>query len=364
MINTPFFRKYLLPGFVYQSLVIGGGYGTGREIVEFFMNDGPVGGYLGMAVATAIWSLVMAIGFELARMFKVYDYRTFLKRLLGPAWIGYEFVYVAGMILVTSVLGSAAGEIVSEMVGIPSIVGIIAMIVAVGFFAYFGTALIERFLSIWSFALYAVFIVLIVTAFVLLGDVISANAFETHAGANWALSGARYAAYNVGLLPAMLFALRHVETRREAFTAGTVAGLIAMLPGLMIYVAMLGRYPQILSVPIPADFLLAGMNVPALRLAFQIILFGTLIETGLGMIHGFNERIAGVYEEHGRPMPRGLRMGLGVAILVTAIFVADAVGIVDLIATGYGALTIGYWVVFVIPVLTIGVWRVFRVSSS
>ena len=50
-----FCKKYLLPGFVFQSIVIGGGYGTGRELVEFFLTEGPAGGYLGMLVATVVW---------------------------------------------------------------------------------------------------------------------------------------------------------------------------------------------------------------------------------------------------------------------------------------------------------------------
>ncbi len=28
------FQRYLLPGFIFQSVVIAGGYGTGRELVE------------------------------------------------------------------------------------------------------------------------------------------------------------------------------------------------------------------------------------------------------------------------------------------------------------------------------------------
>ena len=62
-----FYSKYLLPGFVFQSIVIGGGYGTGRELVEFFLLRGPFAGYLGMLVATVIWGVVLALGFELAR---------------------------------------------------------------------------------------------------------------------------------------------------------------------------------------------------------------------------------------------------------------------------------------------------------
>ena len=39
MFESPRFKKYFLPGFVFQSMVIGGGYGTGRELVEFFLQS-------------------------------------------------------------------------------------------------------------------------------------------------------------------------------------------------------------------------------------------------------------------------------------------------------------------------------------
>ena len=45
-----FFERYLLPGFVFQSIIIAGGYGTGRELVEFFLQYGPLAGLLGMIV--------------------------------------------------------------------------------------------------------------------------------------------------------------------------------------------------------------------------------------------------------------------------------------------------------------------------
>ena len=35
-------------------------------------------------------------------------------------------------------------------------------------------------------------------------------------------------------------------------------------------------------------------------------------------------------------------------------------GLIDLIAVGYGTLTIGFIIVYVIPVLTLGVWKVHK----
>ena len=109
--KSRFFQTYLLPGFVFQSLVIAGGYGTGRELVEFFLRLGPLTGLLAMGVATLIWSAVAASSFELARLTQSYDYRTFFTHLLGRGWFLYEILYFLQGFLVLAVVAAAAGAI-------------------------------------------------------------------------------------------------------------------------------------------------------------------------------------------------------------------------------------------------------------
>jgi uncharacterized membrane protein YkvI len=89
------------------------------------------------------------------------------------------------------------------------------------------------------------------------------------------------------------------------------------------------------------------------------MLIGTLIETGAGLIHAFNERVAVALEERKRVMPAKLRPVLAIALLVVASLVSQ-VGLEGLIARGYGTITYGFWLTFVIPVLTWGAYRVFR----
>ena len=56
------FQKYFVPGIVFQSCVIAGGYGTGRELVEYFMGYGPKGGLLGMCIVSLlVWSLTYSV---------------------------------------------------------------------------------------------------------------------------------------------------------------------------------------------------------------------------------------------------------------------------------------------------------------
>lgn len=359
-----FYKKYLLPGFVFQSIVIGGGYGTGRELVEFFLSEGPAGGYLGMLVATVIWGVILALGFELARLGGHYDYRTFLSALLGRGWMAFEVLYVLSVILTSAVVGSASGELLNETIGWPRIVGTLILISLVALFTCWGTSLIEKFFSVWSLGLYVVYFVVIVLVLRESSDIVLSNITVWKQDSGWLLGGLKYAAYNLAALPAMLFALRHLEHRREAFGAGMLAGVIAMFPGMLIYTAFLANYPAITQEAIPANFVLTGLGMPWFQTLFQIILFGTFIETGTGLIHGFNERIAGVMKERGRTMSRWQRLGVTAGFLVVAIWMADRFGLIQLISRGYGLITYGYWVLFLLPILVIGSRRIFTGSRS
>jgi uncharacterized membrane protein YkvI len=147
-LGSSVFKKYLLPGFVFQSVVIAGGYGTGRELVEYFLNYGPLGGLLGMfLITTLLWSVLLAVSFEFSRKFRVYDYRTFFMRLMGRFWVIFEILYLALLFIVLAVIGSAAGILLRDNFGLPYIVGVMTMLAAIGFLTFKGSLLIERFLS-------------------------------------------------------------------------------------------------------------------------------------------------------------------------------------------------------------------------
>jgi len=353
-LNSSFFQKYLLPGFIFQSLIIGGGYGTGRELVEFFLHEGPISGLVNMGVATIIWSVVLAICFEFARKRKYYDYRSFISGLLGKWWFTYEILYLIGLVLVVSVMGSASGEIFNEMFDLPEIFGIIIMMTLVGIIVYYGTTLVEKVLSFWSIILYAAFAIMFISVFIMFSNDISLSFSQQSADTNWTMGGIKYAAYNIGLAPAILFCVRHFDSRKEALISGIFAGLIGMLPALVMFIAMLSQYPQIISETVPINIILENIGWTPFKFMFQIVLFGTFIETGVGLIHGFNERILSVKPD----LLDSWRAIIGIFLLLISIFFANQIGLIGLIANGYGALTWGYWIIFVIPIITIGLKKI------
>ncbi len=359
-LQSSFFKKYLLPGFVFQSVTIAGGYGTGRELVEFFLNYGPLGGFLGMfLVTTLMWSLILAVSFEFSRKFQAFNYRTFFKKLLGPFWFLFEIIYAIQIFLVLAVIGSAAGVILRDNFGLPYMIGVMIMLAAVGFLTFKGKSLIENFLSVWSIVLYLVYVAFFVVALVKFGPLIQKNFASGIILPKWALGGFKYALYNLGTVPAVLFCLNHIETRKEAVTAGILGGFIGIIPGALFFVSVVSHYPQVLPEEIPAVFLLQKAGVPILLIVFQIVLFGTLIETGTGFIHSVNERIRSTLQTKGKEMLRWQRPLVAVIMLLIAMGISSF-GLINLIAKGYGSAAWGFLVAYIVPILTFGIYKLVK----
>ena len=362
--NTDFFRRYLLPGFVFQSVIVGGGYGTGREIAEFFLGHGGLGGLLGMIVAAAGWSIVLAVAFEFARITKSYNYRAFFQALLGPFWRVFEVLYLLIAVLVLAVLGSAAGEMTADALNWPPLLGIVVLLVSVGALAYFGSKTVEKALAYWSILLYIVygiFLVWVLSSFG--GDILKVLSDGEILGA-WHLDGLRYAAYNLNALAAVLFVLPHLETRNEALMSGFLAGIIGIIPGIFVFIAMLAQYPGIADTAVPITALLFSLNAVWFIVIFQIVLFGTFIETGAGIVHAINERVADAFAEKKREFPHWGRLAIAILSLGVAIFLANKIGIIDLIAKGYGALSYAFVAVVIVPLLTIGLFKIASARTS
>ena len=352
-------RRYLLPGFVFQSVVIAGGYGTGRELAEFFLSRGPLGGLLAMALATAVWSAVCIVSYEFARVFRAFEYRSFFQRLLGPLWVAFEVLYIALMMIVMAVIAAAAGTILQETFGFPYLVGVIGIMTLVGLLVFGGNETIERAFAGWSGVLYMVYILFFVGCVTLFGGEIRASLTSGTIEGNWILGGFQYAGYNLAVLPAVLITIRHHRTRRDTFVSGLLTGPMAMLPALLFFIAIAGEYPEIVGEAVPVNHMLELLGSRTFQIVFQIMLFGTLVETGAGMIHSVNERIARAYAESNREFPARTRVMTAVGILALGALISQF-GLTPLIARGYGLLTYGYLAVFVLPILTWGVFLIRR----
>lgn len=97
---------------------------------------------------------------------------------------------------------------------------------------------------------------------------------------------------------------------------------------------------------------------------YSIMLFGTFIETGAGMLQGINERIdAYMLETRGTAVSSRYHA----VFSVLAILLSSGLslwGITSLIARGYGTMAWGFLLVYIVPLLTYGVYRMYASGNT
>ncbi|NKB89540.1 MAG: hypothetical protein GKS06_15090 [Acidobacteria bacterium] len=363
-------QQIVLPGVIFQSVLIGGAYATGREIVEYGGQYGS-GGLWSLVAIGFGFSVVTAICYEFARVTRCFDYRSLVRELIGPLWPLFDLLYVTMVVVVIAVVSAASGAIGEQVLGLPYVVGVTGIIVLVAAINASGRATIERFKSIGSVVLYAGYALFAAA-------VIGATRSEI----GTALSGARdpvegpgvaallgvgllYAGYNLSSLPSTLFVLDRQTARWQALTAGLATGLLSTVPFLLTYLAVLGFYPdaEVLGAQVPWLVMLEKVGGGWQVALFAIVVMWTLVETSVGMIHAITDRMSANLEEVGRaPLTPAQAGGVAVAVLLSAALLSR-LGIIALVAQGYTLMAYGFLALFALPLLTRGLWRIARSSA-
>lgn len=351
-------QRWILPGLAFKAVVIGGGYATGRELAEFFLPSGPIGGLLAILVATLVWSAVCALTFRFSFAYQLLDYRSFFGKLLGRGWLAFEIIYFLLVLLILSVFGATTGAIGQALFGWPSIAGTLLLLASIATLVAIGPAAIEplfKYVSVLLYATYAIFLGLSLSSF---GSRIASSLHAASLQGGWLIGGVTYSGYNLVGAVAILPVLRHLRSRRDAIIAGIIAGPLAMLPGLFFFLSMIAWYPEIRDVTLPSDFLLQKIDIPLARLLFQAMIFFALLESGCGLVHAIMERARHALRAGtGRDPGVGIRGALTLLVLLISIFAAQRIGLVDLIGKGYRFISWVLLAIFVVPIVLVSIAR-------
>lgn len=360
------FGRYLLPGIILQSVLIGGGYATGREIIEFGAKYGSLGWISGLMILAG-FALMAFLTFETARRFRAYDYRTLVAHIVGPFWFLFDILYVLLAVLIIAIMAAATGEILNATLGLNYWVGVILITLVVAILNFYGEHLIERFETYGTVALFAGFILFGILVISTRFDQI-ANVFQTSdqsllpevglGSVMW--SGIIYVGYNLAVFPAALFTVKRQRNIKETLSAGLIAGALMTAPWFLTYFSVMGYYPDesVMNATVPWLQMLTGFG-NAVVIVFGIVVGWTLIETATGMIHALNERInQSLVDTNRTPLSDAKRGAIALVTLALSMMLAQ-VGIIDLIATGYTIMGYGMIAVFAVPLIVKGFWFIF-----
>ncbi len=365
------YAKYILPGVLLQSVLIGGGYATGREIYSYGAKFGAMGWISGLTIGIG-FALFAFLTFEICRMYKVYDYKNFIKQVIGPLWPVMDILTVLIAIMLIAVMAAATGSIF-EQVHLPNILGSVVIVLVCGLLNFKGSKFIEKFESIGTVLLYGGYILFTIVVLIKRGSniatVFASNNTSAFDGKTTVLlciwTGILYVAYNINSIPMGMFALTRQTKRKETIISGLIAGLLMVIPWFLSYFAMMCFYGD--NTIVGADvatpwtqMIVAADGGTALLALFSLVMGWTLIETATGCIHMIIDRFDVALEEKGKHKLSDKKRGLVTMLTLTAALVLSRIGVVTLIEQGYSLLSYGFILFYLLPTLFIGGYKIIK----
>ena len=162
-------------------------------------------------------------------------------------------------------------------------------------------------------------------------------------------------------MPAYLLTIKIQTSSKQSMISGIIGGLLMTLPWFLTYFSVMCFYPtdKVLAAPVPWLIMMQECNAGSfMYIFFGVVMGGTLIETSTGIIHAMLSRVDKSLEErHGGQLSRTQKGGLTIGILIASMGMAQ-IGIIDLIAKGYNALAYAFIAIFLIPLFTVGVYKI------
>jgi uncharacterized membrane protein YkvI len=358
-------KKVVLPAAIGVAAVwfgshAGGGFATGRQEVEYFVQFGWHSLWIGM-LAMLIMGAAIFFGLELARIHKTHDYKSFFKKLYSPYEIVFanlwDLLYLYATLLGTAVAIAGASELLNQSLHIPYGIAVIIIGGILLLFTVFGAGLVRSASTVM-----AAFIVgsLIIVTFLgikmgadNLGNVVSQKI--TTAGFGKILWMALlYGAFQSVLIAPIVSVSEPLKTRKHSFMAAFYGFIVNGAMLTLVCIMLLSFYPAVIKENLPVYFVTAQLGHKWLYALYSLILFFALISTGVGLIFGAVKRFEAAWTKENRIF-KTVRIKR-ITICVTCLLISAGIslfGLTAIVAKGYSSL--GYGAIFlnIIPLLFI-----------
>ncbi|WP_172373273.1 YkvI family membrane protein [Sporosarcina jiandibaonis] len=326
-------RKSFQIGAAFIGVIVGAGFASGREILQFFTSFGAIG-IAGSIVATFLFAFIGMNLTQLGSRLQTTSHQKVIYHICGR-YLGIIVDTIITFFLfgVTVVMFSGAGAIFEQQFGVPSVIGSILMAVVTILSV---TLNVQKVISLISaFTPFLLLIVIVITIYSVINfdlasaDLQAVSASQNRAASHWLLGAVLYVSYNIAAGAAMLTVMGGtVKDEKVAAWGGIIGGLGLGLLIILINVSMLTQLKDIASLPMPMLALANSMS-PVMSTIFSIILLGMVYNTAVGMLYAFTARTMN---------PETKKFKGAVVLFGVAAFGASFVGFITLVGTVYPAM--------------------------
>ncbi|MGA4515014.1 putative membrane protein YkvI [Staphylococcus caledonicus] len=317
-------REAVKIGFAYVGIVVGAGFSTGQEVMQFFTPYG-LWSYIGVLISGLILGFIGRQVAKIGTAFEAKNHESTLQYLFGEKFskiFDYILVFFLFGIAVTMIAGS--GSTFQESFGIPTWLGALIMTVVIYLTLLLDFNKIVSALGIVTPFL-IIMVVLIAVYYLFAGSVpiSEVNSTVEKTSIFWgAVRGLMYGglAFAVGF--STVVAIGGDASKRKVSGAGAMfGGVVYTILLALINFALQSEYPKIKNAEIPTLTLANDIN-PWIGLVLTIIMLVVMYNTILGLCYSFAARFTETYSK---------KYHVFIVIMMIAAFILSFVGFADLI---------------------------------
>ncbi|KAB2338059.1 hypothetical protein F7731_00300 [Cytobacillus depressus] len=323
-------KKSIQMAGAYIGTVIGAGFASGQEVLQFFTSFGWLG-FFGAILATLLFAFLGMNIIQIGSRLQTDSHKDVVYNICGKyLGLAVDFIITFFLFGVAVIMFAGAGSTFEQQFGIPSAVGSLIMVLLTIATCFFN---VEKVLNIIGSITPALLVlVLLIAAYALFtmdttfAELNKLAHGQQSAASNWFLSGLLYVSFNITCAIPMLAVMGGTTKNRKVAGMGGILGGIGL--GLMLILINVGMYTRldaVGSLDIPMLYL-ANEISPVVGIFMSIVLLAMIFNTAVGMLYGFAVRVM----KPGTMKFKGLVTALGFAG-----FAASFVGFTKLVGTLY-----------------------------
>ncbi|TQR21322.1 hypothetical protein [Psychrobacillus vulpis] len=323
-------KKSLQIGSAFIGVIVGAGFASGQEILQFFSSFGYVG-IAGSIVASLLFAFLGMNLVQLGSRLQTTSHKDVIYHICGR-YLGMfvDFIITFFLFGVTVVMFSGSGAIFEEQFGLPMLLGSLLMAILTILSV---TLNIKKVIGLISAVTpFLLVIVLVIAGYSFIHfDPLSihmdaAIAKTSPAASNWIMGSLLYVSYNIAAGAAMITVMGGtIKDKKVAAWGGIIGGLGLGLLILLINFSLLTQIDSIADVAMPMITLANGMH-PIVSVFMAIILIGMIYNTAVAMLYAFSARVV----KPTQPSFKVFTVLFGILA-----FGASFVGFVNLVGTVY-----------------------------
>lgn len=278
----------------YVGTMIGAGFASGQELMQFFVRFG-IKGVWGALITGLLFSILGGMIIHLTGYYGFRTYKDLLDLTLGPKIATLvDGLIIIFMFLSLSVMLSGSGALFKEHLGLTSFFGVMVTEVLVLLALFARDEGVLWFNSILTPMLVTIIGIVVIVSIIGTPEVVHREiTFDPFAGSlvgnNWLLSSALYISYNMIGAIVVLVALT-AGKKNCSFLGGALGGFFLLLLCLGTVIGLLRAGTGALSYQMPMMYLAYQANTLIFYL-YGAVLWGAMITTAVADAYGLCQRL-------------------------------------------------------------------------